>query len=186
MKLDEMYLDMQKRYDADVEQEQKMQEEAKKKAEEKNRKLKELIENLIRDVRHELETNMQAEIYEGYKASRKAGSRCKSYHTKLKCYLHKNGFVLNVVVNGHNSKDIEHAFGFTTMNQFVDYMAEHFEVKDEEYQYILEYSLDENDVTFYWNIGRDIYGFKATLKNIFSRNSIHRYNGVDLLQLKLN
>lgn len=186
MKLDKMYLEMQKRYETDVVKEQKAQEEERRKAEEKKRRLKALIENLIKDVLHELENNMQEEIYEGYKVSRKASSRCKNRHTKLKCFLDRKGFCLNVVVSGYHSKDIIHEFNFDAMNEFVDYMAKYFNVEEDDHQYILEYSLDENDVTFYWDIGKDIYGFKVTLKSIFSSDSVRRCNGVDFLKIKLD
>ena len=129
---------------------------------------------------------MQEEIYEGYKASRKASSRCKNRHTRLKCFLNRNGFCLNVIVSGYHSKDIIHEFNFDAMNEFVDYMAKYFNVEEDDHQYILEYSLDENDVTFYWDIGKDIYGFKVTLKSIFSSDSVRRCNGVDFLKIKLD
>ena len=72
------------------------------------------------------------------------------------------------------------------MKNMPSLMTEHFKVEEQENQYTITYSLDENYVSFYWDIGEDICGFKLALKDIFPKNSVHRYNGVDWLRLRIN
>ena len=197
MKLTEMYEEMQKHYEADVEKKRKAKEIAAQKAAEDEKKLKDLMYELIHIVHNELETNCQEIIYKKYWELRQKHPQIRKAKTSLRCDLNEDGIYLEVIVSGYvNSYNDEDGYPrkinncndseFGPMRRFADYAVRHYDAKRDTIELNFEFSLDNNTVTITWDFEGSAWRMKEDFKKIFPEGSVHRINHVDQVILKLD
>lgn len=195
MKLTEMYESMQHRYDMDAEEERKAKNEAVKRANENKMKLKSLLEELINTVRYEIENNMQEEIYEKFWHLRHLHPRIKKLKTSLICEMSEIGFYLTVCVNGYKCiydadkiwhDEVNMTSKFEIVKQFKQHLIDNYNAREDSIELTLEFSLNDNTVTFIWKFSGCDFRFKNDLQEILPEGAVHRAKFVDKALLTLD
>lgn len=200
MKLKEMYEDMQKRYDADADEERKAKEDAAKKANDNKKKLRSLLEELIHTVRYEIENNLQEEIYEKFWHLRQSHPRIKNLKISLICELTEEGFYLTVCVNGYKCiydyedeeadkiwhDEVNMTSKFEVVKQLKQHLIDNYNAREENIELVLEFSLNDNTVTFTWKFYGWECRFKDDLQEILPEGTVRRSKFVDKAIISLD